>query len=869
MLAEQNKVLADLDGQRRHGRRRPRRQPQGRRALRHRGQATPRRPRPSAATTSRPASASCRASSSELQPTMDALGQVADDQALGAAQPRRLVQAADELLRPARPVRRRLAPGLQGARQGVGDRRPRGQGGAAGRSPSSAPSPKGTPELGKNLVDHPASTSTTASTRSRRTRAARGGQGYTGLEALLQYVYDQTTSTSRSSTRTTTSSRSAPSSAPCADYADARSAQEAPELEQQCGSRLGPNQPGINYPDVTDARRRGGQGARRPQARRGRPRPAAARRPGAASTAPAPRPSTPATPSCRRCRVPTPSTPTVPTPTSPACRRSSCRRCPAPAAATIAAAPRRCRRCPSWREDDSDPQAQTSSSTTSWRHEPRAADPTPRSSPTRSSSARSRRSSSSSPSSWPTTPTTACRSSRRASSTCSISNGANLVKGNEVRSGGFRIGVVDDMQPVTLPDRQGRRAAHAQARQEGRRGPGRLEGRHPPALRARPQVRRDHDGHVEEDASRRRRRCRPTQASSRSSSTSSTTCSTSRPGAPRRATCRASATRSPAAAPTSTRRSRSRPSCSATSAGHAQPVRPAHASCERFFKELGDTARIVAPVSKTNARLFTTMANTFEAISRDPQALKDTISKSPPTLRRRHALAARAAAVPRAHRALSRDLDAAATELRGALPTLNRALRGRHARAAALGRAERRPPGRAGRAQGPGRGADDDRRAARPDGHGRHAAAAAALPRPVHHGLQQLELLLDLHGRALLGARTPPAAPQRALLNMAAPAARARRIGASGANEFAHGKGALPEQRRRSTCTATSTAPRSTRRQRQLRGRPDTATSWRPTRSRQGVKGDPYQRVVVRPLPAPGALGPTYAQFDRTARATA
>src|SRR6476469_10205932 len=31
-----------------------------------------------------------------------------------------------------------------------------------------------------------------------------------------------------------------------------------------------------------------------------------------------------------------------------------------------------------------------------------------------------------------------------------ISNGANLVKGNEIRSGGFRVGVVEDMKPVQL-----------------------------------------------------------------------------------------------------------------------------------------------------------------------------------------------------------------------------------------------------------------------------------------------------------------------------------------------------------------------------------------------------------------------------------
>ena len=47
----------------------------------------------------------------------------------------------------------------------------------------------------------------------------------------------------------------------------------------------------------------------------------------------------------------------------------------------------------------------------------------------------------------------------------------------------------------------------------------------------------------------------------------------------------------------------------------------------------GDAARIVAPISKVNAQLFSDMATTFEAISRDEQALKDTISENVPTLR--------------------------------------------------------------------------------------------------------------------------------------------------------------------------------------------------------------------------------------------
>lgn len=54
---------------------------------------------------------------------------------------------------------------------------------------------------------------------------------------------------------------------------------------------------------------------------------------------------------------------------------------------------------------------------------------------------------------------------------------------------------------------------------------------------------------------------------------------------------------------------------------------------DRFFKELGDAARVVSPIAKTYSNSFDVMARTFEAWSRDPEALKDTISESVPTLR--------------------------------------------------------------------------------------------------------------------------------------------------------------------------------------------------------------------------------------------
>jgi ABC-type transporter Mla subunit MlaD len=95
---------------------------------------------------------------------------------------------------------------------------------------------------------------------------------------------------------------------------------------------------------------------------------------------------------------------------------------------------------------------------------------------------------------------------------------------------------------------------------------------------------------------------------------------------------------------------------------------------DRFFSELNDAARTVAPVSKANARQFTHLADTFEAIGRDEQALKDTISKSPPTMD----VAVDSFKVQRPFLSeladFSEDFAGATHELRAALPTVNRAL---------------------------------------------------------------------------------------------------------------------------------------------------------------------------------------------------
>src|SRR5919201_562025 len=94
----------------------------------------------------------------------------------------------------------------------------------------------------------------------------------------------------------------------------------------------------------------------------------------------------------------------------------------------------------------------------------------------------------------------------------------------------------------------------------------------------------------------------------------------------------------------------------------------------RFFPELADAARIVAPVAADNAQQFTNGAIAFGAISSDPQALRDTISNGPPALE----AGLRSLPVQRPFLAefaeFSRLLRPGTAELRAALPDLNQAV---------------------------------------------------------------------------------------------------------------------------------------------------------------------------------------------------
>jgi ABC-type transporter Mla subunit MlaD len=94
----------------------------------------------------------------------------------------------------------------------------------------------------------------------------------------------------------------------------------------------------------------------------------------------------------------------------------------------------------------------------------------------------------------------------------------------------------------------------------------------------------------------------------------------------------------------------------------------------RFFRELGDAARVVSPIADLQADFFTRAGQTFEALSRDTTALKETISRSHPTFQAgiesfpvQRPFLTESARLARATRPVAR-------ELRATLPLINPAL---------------------------------------------------------------------------------------------------------------------------------------------------------------------------------------------------
>ena len=93
-----------------------------------------------------------------------------------------------------------------------------------------------------------------------------------------------------------------------------------------------------------------------------------------------------------------------------------------------------------------------------------------------------------------------------------------------------------------------------------------------------------------------------------------------------------------------------------------------------FFQGLGRAAGEVAPVASTNAALFGNMADTFQAITRTPEAVQDSITEGVPT--QEQAIRSFRFQEPflRDFADLSRRLRPAARELPRSLPPINRAL---------------------------------------------------------------------------------------------------------------------------------------------------------------------------------------------------
>jgi virulence factor Mce-like protein len=95
---------------------------------------------------------------------------------------------------------------------------------------------------------------------------------------------------------------------------------------------------------------------------------------------------------------------------------------------------------------------------------------------------------------------------------------------------------------------------------------------------------------------------------------------------------------------------------------------------KRFFGELNDFTRVARPVAGRYAHGFTAGADTFEAWSRSPQALRDTIEKSGPTMEVGTRSLRRQRPFLVAFRDFSAALDDAAQELPRALPRIIPAL---------------------------------------------------------------------------------------------------------------------------------------------------------------------------------------------------
>lgn len=94
----------------------------------------------------------------------------------------------------------------------------------------------------------------------------------------------------------------------------------------------------------------------------------------------------------------------------------------------------------------------------------------------------------------------------------------------------------------------------------------------------------------------------------------------------------------------------------------------------RFISELADFAELIEPVAPENASMFTFAADTFAAITSDPEAFRDTISTTAPTLETGIELLPRQRPFLNDFTTLTRELRPGVADLRPTLPVLNSAI---------------------------------------------------------------------------------------------------------------------------------------------------------------------------------------------------
>lgn len=254
-----------------------------------------------------------------------------------------------------------------------------------------------------------------------------------------------------------------------------------------------------------------------------------------------------------------------------------------------------------------------------------------------------------------------------------VSNGANLLPGNEVREGGARIGVVEDMEPVRLPD--GTVGAEAKINLDKKAGDIPKDS----TLDLRP---RSVLGLKYVELTRGR--SKDTLADGEVIPADQVSYPVDLDDYNRMFDKRTRAAVQQNLQGFGNALSGRGPSLNETIRtaprflGHLTPVAEMLARDDtqlaRFLKEAGDVARVVAPVADRYAHSFEAGADTFEAWSRRPDRLRSTIRQNAPTMR----VGIQSFRVQRPFLAdtarFSRALRGATEVMPGALPPITRAL---------------------------------------------------------------------------------------------------------------------------------------------------------------------------------------------------